>query len=206
MNPLSDILSRDTDELGFHLKAMCGNKYLFCFMTDVLNCTQDAGNFFSLRSYFEPHILPYISVIFLFASPSTLSRMLTYQGQKCVTIATPCNIVSKTEYGKHCCCCCPNSERWDDYTRSRTGRNHSESIDISALCVCFWSTCVFLLIACVQEFVATLLNRVFEAGFCSNQASVKYLIEWVMVLILVHYPQHIESFWASFSMVSHQKA
>lgn len=55
---------------------------------------------------------------------------------------------------------------------------------------------------CVQEFVATLLNRVFEAGFCSNQASVKYLIEWMMILILVHYPQHMDSFWACFNMAS----
>ncbi|KAM7385725.1 hypothetical protein PAMP_001787 [Pampus punctatissimus] len=34
----------------------------------------------------------------------------------------------------------------------------------------------------------------------SNQASVKYLIEWMMILILVQYPQHVDSFWACFSM------
>lgn len=55
---------------------------------------------------------------------------------------------------------------------------------------------------CVQEFVATVLNRVFEAGFCSNQASVKYLIEWMMILILIQYPQHMDSFWACFNRVS----
>lgn len=54
----------------------------------------------------------------------------------------------------------------------------------------------------MQEFVATLVKRVFEAGFCSNQASVKYLIEWMMILILVQYPQHMDSFWTCFSMVS----
>lgn len=57
------------------------------------------------------------------------------------------------------------------------------------------------LCACWQEFVATLLNRVFEAGFCSNQASVKYLLEWMMILILFYYPQHVDKFWACFSMV-----
>lgn len=56
----------------------------------------------------------------------------------------------------------------------------------------------------MQEFVTTLLNLVFEAGFCSNQASVKYMIEWMMILILVLYPQHIDSFWACFSTVSSQ--
>uniref|UniRef100_A0A3Q3WMJ0 tRNA (guanosine(18)-2'-O)-methyltransferase TARBP1 n=1 Tax=Mola mola TaxID=94237 RepID=A0A3Q3WMJ0_MOLML len=56
----------------------------------------------------------------------------------------------------------------------------------------------------VWQTLLLLLPKLREAGFCSNQASVKYLIEWVMVLILVHYPQHIESFWASFSM-DHEK-
>lgn len=61
------------------------------------------------------------------------------------------------------------------------------------------SVCVCV---CTQEFVATLLHHVFEAGFCSNQASVKYLMEWMMILTLVHHPQHMDSFWACFSRVS----
>uniref|UniRef100_A0AAZ3P5T2 tRNA (guanosine(18)-2'-O)-methyltransferase TARBP1 n=1 Tax=Oncorhynchus tshawytscha TaxID=74940 RepID=A0AAZ3P5T2_ONCTS len=52
----------------------------------------------------------------------------------------------------------------------------------------------------IQEFVGTVLGRVFEAGFVSNQASVKYLIEWKMVLILVQYPEHIDRLWACFSV------
>ncbi|XP_028279026.1 probable methyltransferase TARBP1 [Parambassis ranga] len=63
-----------------------------------------------------------------------------------------------------------------------------------------WQTLLLLLPKLREEFVATLLNHVFEAGFCSNQASVKYLIEWMMILILVQYPQHINSFWACFNM------
>lgn len=53
-----------------------------------------------------------------------------------------------------------------------------------------------------QEFVASILSSIFEAGFCSNQASVKYLIEWTVILILVRYPQQIDNFWACFNMVS----
>ncbi|XP_076599642.1 tRNA (guanosine(18)-2'-O)-methyltransferase TARBP1 isoform X1 [Chaetodon auriga] len=67
-----------------------------------------------------------------------------------------------------------------------------------------WQTLLLLLPKLREEFVAASLNRVFEAGFCSNQASVKYLIEWMMILILVHYPQHMDSFLACFSM-DHEK-
>ncbi|XP_056147860.1 probable methyltransferase TARBP1 [Lampris incognitus] len=63
-----------------------------------------------------------------------------------------------------------------------------------------WQTVLLLLPKLREGFVATLLSRVFKAGFCSNQASVKYLIEWTMILILVRYPQHLESFWACFSV------
>ncbi|KAG7512411.1 putative methyltransferase TARBP1 [Solea senegalensis] len=63
-----------------------------------------------------------------------------------------------------------------------------------------WQTLLLLLPKLREEFVATLLNHVFEAGFCSNQASVKYLIEWMMILILIRYPQHMDSFWACFNM------
>ncbi|XP_037639116.1 probable methyltransferase TARBP1 [Sebastes umbrosus] len=62
-----------------------------------------------------------------------------------------------------------------------------------------WQTLLLLLPKLKEEFVATVLNRVFEAGFCSNQASVKYLIEWMMILILIQYPQHMDSFWACFN-------
>ncbi|GAA6213898.1 probable methyltransferase TARBP1 isoform X1 [Lates japonicus] len=67
-----------------------------------------------------------------------------------------------------------------------------------------WQTLLLLLPKLREEFVATLLKHVYEAGFCSNQASVKYLIEWMMILILVHYPQHMDSFWGCFNM-DHEK-
>ncbi|XP_073337331.1 probable methyltransferase TARBP1 [Pagrus major] len=67
-----------------------------------------------------------------------------------------------------------------------------------------WQTLLLLLPKLREEFVTSMVSRVFEAGFCSNQASVKYLIEWMMILILVRYPQHMDSFWACFSM-DHEK-
>ncbi|XP_062422564.1 probable methyltransferase TARBP1 isoform X2 [Pungitius pungitius] len=62
-----------------------------------------------------------------------------------------------------------------------------------------WQSLLLLLPKLREEFVATVLNCVFEAAFCSNHASVKYLIEWMMILILVRYPHHIDSFWACFT-------
>ncbi|TWW78759.1 putative methyltransferase TARBP1 [Takifugu flavidus] len=64
-----------------------------------------------------------------------------------------------------------------------------------------WQTLLLLLPKLREEFVDTVADRVFEAGFCSNQASVKYLIEWMMVLILVCYPHHMDNFWTCFSKV-----
>uniref|UniRef100_UPI0037E7E410 probable methyltransferase TARBP1 n=1 Tax=Semicossyphus pulcher TaxID=241346 RepID=UPI0037E7E410 len=67
-----------------------------------------------------------------------------------------------------------------------------------------WQTLLLLLPTLREEFIATLVKHVFEAGFCSNQASVKYLIEWTMIWILLHHPQHIDSFWDCFSL-DHEK-
>ncbi|XP_077438327.1 tRNA (guanosine(18)-2'-O)-methyltransferase TARBP1 isoform X2 [Vanacampus margaritifer] len=63
-----------------------------------------------------------------------------------------------------------------------------------------WQTLLIMLPKFKEEFVASILNSIFEAGFCSNQASVKYLIEWTIILILVRYPQQIDRFWACFNM------
>ncbi|KAJ8385489.1 hypothetical protein AAFF_G00185850 [Aldrovandia affinis] len=63
-----------------------------------------------------------------------------------------------------------------------------------------WQTLLVLLPKLREEFVGTLLGRVYEAGYCSNQASVKYLIEWMMVLILRRNPAQMDSLWACFNM------
>ncbi|XP_036402731.1 probable methyltransferase TARBP1 [Megalops cyprinoides] len=63
-----------------------------------------------------------------------------------------------------------------------------------------WQTLLVLLPKLREEFVETVLDRVYKAGFSSNQASVKYLIEWVIVLILHRHPARVDSLWACFSM------
>ncbi len=56
-----------------------------------------------------------------------------------------------------------------------------------------------------QEFVSEcVLSHVCEAGFCSNQASVKYLIEWTLILVLHQNPSHIQNLWNCFSLVSNR--
>ncbi|KAJ8359784.1 hypothetical protein SKAU_G00163090 [Synaphobranchus kaupii] len=63
-----------------------------------------------------------------------------------------------------------------------------------------WQTLLVLLPKLREGFMETVLGRVYEAGFCSNQASVKYLIEWITVLILCRHPDLIDSLWACFSV------
>ncbi|KAJ8248276.1 hypothetical protein GJAV_G00240270 [Gymnothorax javanicus] len=63
-----------------------------------------------------------------------------------------------------------------------------------------WQTLLVLLPKLREGFVETVLGRVYEAGFCSNQASVKYLIEWILVLIFSKHPALIDSLWACFSV------
>ncbi|XP_028325214.1 probable methyltransferase TARBP1 isoform X2 [Gouania willdenowi] len=62
-----------------------------------------------------------------------------------------------------------------------------------------WQTLLLLLPKLKEEFMDTLSTRVFEAGLCANQPSVKYLIEWMMIVILIRFPQYIETFWNYFN-------
>ncbi|XP_072292360.1 probable methyltransferase TARBP1 isoform X2 [Eucyclogobius newberryi] len=63
-----------------------------------------------------------------------------------------------------------------------------------------WQSLLVLLPKLTEDFVNVILSSVYQAGFCSNQASVKYLIEWLMILILNKYPEHINSFWECFNV------
>ncbi|XP_052007674.1 probable methyltransferase TARBP1 [Xyrauchen texanus] len=68
-----------------------------------------------------------------------------------------------------------------------------------------WQTLLLLLPKLRPEFVSEfVLNHVCEAGFCSNQASVKYLIEWTLILILHQNPSDIHNLWKCFSL-DHEK-
>ncbi|XP_037388864.1 probable methyltransferase TARBP1 [Pygocentrus nattereri] len=63
-----------------------------------------------------------------------------------------------------------------------------------------WQSLLLLLPRLRPEFVVRcVLVPVCEAGFCSNQASVKYLIEWALILILHQNPSHIRHLWDCFS-------
>lgn len=68
-----------------------------------------------------------------------------------------------------------------------------------------WQTLLLLLHKLRPEFVSEcVLSQVCEAGFCSNQASVKYLIEWTLILVLQQNPSHIQNLWNCFSQ-DHEK-
>ncbi|XP_010226600.1 PREDICTED: probable methyltransferase TARBP1, partial [Tinamus guttatus] len=61
-----------------------------------------------------------------------------------------------------------------------------------------WQTLLVLLPKLDQIFLCETLNKVFQAGFGNNQASVKYLIEWIIILSLHKYPHFLEKFWDCF--------
>ncbi|NXU59086.1 TARB1 methyltransferase, partial [Turnix velox] len=61
-----------------------------------------------------------------------------------------------------------------------------------------WQTLLVLLPQQDQNFLCGILDRVFQAGFGNNQASVKYFIEWIVILSLHKYPQFLNKFWDCF--------
>uniref|UniRef100_A0A669P126 tRNA (guanosine(18)-2'-O)-methyltransferase TARBP1 n=1 Tax=Phasianus colchicus TaxID=9054 RepID=A0A669P126_PHACC len=61
-----------------------------------------------------------------------------------------------------------------------------------------WQTLLVLLPKLEQNFLCGILDKVFQAGFGNNQASVKYFIEWVVILSLHKYPQFLNKFWDCF--------
>ncbi|XP_042673501.1 probable methyltransferase TARBP1 [Centrocercus urophasianus] len=61
-----------------------------------------------------------------------------------------------------------------------------------------WQTLLVLLPKLEQNFLCGILDKVFQAGFSNNQASVKYFIEWIVILSLHKYPQFLNKFWDCF--------
>uniref|UniRef100_A0A8C2SSV2 tRNA (guanosine(18)-2'-O)-methyltransferase TARBP1 n=1 Tax=Coturnix japonica TaxID=93934 RepID=A0A8C2SSV2_COTJA len=61
-----------------------------------------------------------------------------------------------------------------------------------------WQTLLVLLPKLDQNFLCGILDKVFQAGFGNNQASVKYFIEWIIILSLHKYPQFLTKFWDCF--------
>ncbi|XP_023096163.2 probable methyltransferase TARBP1 isoform X3 [Felis catus] len=50
-----------------------------------------------------------------------------------------------------------------------------------------------------QNFLNRIIDKIFRAGFINNQASIKYFIEWIIILILHKFPQFLPKFWDCFS-------
>ncbi|CAH2251205.1 probable methyltransferase TARBP1 [Pelobates cultripes] len=61
-----------------------------------------------------------------------------------------------------------------------------------------WQTILILITKLHQNFVSGIIKRIFQAGFSNNQASVKYLIEWVIILVLHQHPELLHQFWNCF--------
>ncbi|KAM7049969.1 putative methyltransferase TARBP1 isoform 2-T2 [Molossus nigricans] len=50
-----------------------------------------------------------------------------------------------------------------------------------------------------QNFLNRIIDKIFQAGFVNNQASIKYYIEWIIILVLHKFPQFLPKFWDCFS-------
>uniref|UniRef100_A0A8B9J1V5 tRNA (guanosine(18)-2'-O)-methyltransferase TARBP1 n=1 Tax=Amazona collaria TaxID=241587 RepID=A0A8B9J1V5_9PSIT len=61
-----------------------------------------------------------------------------------------------------------------------------------------WQTLLILLPKLDENFLCGILGKVFQAGFGNNQASVKYFIEWIVIMSLHRYPQFLNKFWDCF--------
>ncbi|XP_034864370.1 probable methyltransferase TARBP1 isoform X2 [Mirounga leonina] len=62
-----------------------------------------------------------------------------------------------------------------------------------------WQTLLVLFPSFDQNFLNRIIDKIFQAGFINNQASIKYLIEWIIILILHKFPQFLLKFWDCFS-------
>uniref|UniRef100_A0A8C6W604 TAR RNA binding protein 1 n=1 Tax=Nannospalax galili TaxID=1026970 RepID=A0A8C6W604_NANGA len=62
-----------------------------------------------------------------------------------------------------------------------------------------WQTLLVLFPRFDQNFLNEIIDQIFQAGFTNNQASVKYFVEWIIILILHKFPQFLPKFWDCFS-------
>ncbi|XP_019507342.1 PREDICTED: probable methyltransferase TARBP1 [Hipposideros armiger] len=64
-----------------------------------------------------------------------------------------------------------------------------------------WQILLVLFPSFDQNFLNRIIDKIFQAGFINNQASIKYYIEWIIILILHKFPQFLPKFWDCFSYV-----
>ncbi|KAM9613518.1 putative methyltransferase TARBP1 isoform 1-T1 [Trichechus inunguis] len=62
-----------------------------------------------------------------------------------------------------------------------------------------WQTLLVLFPKFDQNFLSGIIDKIFQAAFINNQASIKYFIEWIIILILHKFPQFLPKFWDCFS-------
>ncbi|KAG8444525.1 hypothetical protein GDO86_009620 [Hymenochirus boettgeri] len=62
-----------------------------------------------------------------------------------------------------------------------------------------WQTLLILIPKLDKHFLSGIFERILQSGFANNQASVKYLIEWAIILILQALPVLLPKFWDCFS-------
>ncbi|KAL8185878.1 UNVERIFIED_CONTAM: Tar (HIV-1) RNA binding protein 1 [Gekko kuhli] len=62
-----------------------------------------------------------------------------------------------------------------------------------------WQTLLVLLPKLHEDILTRTVDRILQAGYNSNQASVKYLIEWTIIWILHKFPHFLQKFWDCFS-------
>ncbi|KAM6460808.1 putative methyltransferase TARBP1 isoform 1-T1 [Liasis olivaceus] len=62
-----------------------------------------------------------------------------------------------------------------------------------------WQTLLVLFPKLGEDFLSRIIDRILQAGHNNNQASVKYLIEWNIILILHKFPHYLQKFWSCFN-------
>ncbi|XP_060609823.2 probable methyltransferase TARBP1 [Anolis sagrei] len=62
-----------------------------------------------------------------------------------------------------------------------------------------WQTLLVLFPKLHKDILTSIVDRILQAGHRNNQASVKYLIEWNIILILHKFPQFLQKFWDCFN-------
>nr|XP_008122376.1 PREDICTED: probable methyltransferase TARBP1 [Anolis carolinensis] len=62
-----------------------------------------------------------------------------------------------------------------------------------------WQTLLVLFPKLHKDILTNIVDRILQAGHRNNQASVKYLIEWNIILILHKFPQFLQKFWDCFN-------
>ncbi|XP_070788656.1 probable methyltransferase TARBP1 [Pituophis catenifer annectens] len=62
-----------------------------------------------------------------------------------------------------------------------------------------WQTLLVLFPKLDEDLLSRIVDRILQAGHNNNQASVKYLIEWNIILILHKFPHYLQKFWNCFN-------